>query len=176
MSFARRVACSAIRPLKPKAGRVLPSGCACAWGTTRCAASPRSPITDAPPAATFGQLLGLVGTGGTPLAVPVTWLGTNESYERATLTLHASAVLAGASPSPLAALTLPARYLHSARPLEEVRGRVWKHTLQGESPKEMLDAGVMTGLSRTWKDPYKFLYDSAKGMFAHHNKLDSNMN
>ena len=56
--------------------------------------------------------------------------------------------------------------------MEEVRARIWKHTLQGESPKEMLDAGVMTGLARTWKDPYKFLYDAAKGMFAHHNKLD----
>jgi len=56
--------------------------------------------------------------------------------------------------------------------MEEVRSRVWKQTIQGDSPKEMLDAGVMNGLSRTWKDPYKFLYDTAKGMFAHHNKLD----
>ena len=56
--------------------------------------------------------------------------------------------------------------------MEEVRSRVWKHTLQGESPKEMLEAGVLKGLTRTWKDPYKFLYDTAKGMFAHHNKLD----
>ena len=56
--------------------------------------------------------------------------------------------------------------------MEEVRSRVWKRTLQGESPKEMLDAGVLNGLPRTWKDPYKFLYDAAKGMFAHHNKLD----
>ena len=60
--------------------------------------------------------------------------------------------------------------------MEEVRSRVWKHTLQGEGPKEMLDAGVMMGLTRTWKDPYRFLYDAAKGMFAHHNKLDSSMN
>ena len=56
--------------------------------------------------------------------------------------------------------------------MEEVRSRVWKRTIQGDSPKEMLEAGVMNGLSRTWKDPYKFLYDTAKGMFAHHNKLD----
>jgi glyoxylase-like metal-dependent hydrolase (beta-lactamase superfamily II) len=56
--------------------------------------------------------------------------------------------------------------------MEEVRSRVWKHTLQGESPKEMLEAGVLNGLPRTWKDPLKFLYDAAKGMFAHHNKLD----
>ncbi len=56
--------------------------------------------------------------------------------------------------------------------MEEVRSRVWKRTLQGESPREMLEAGVLNGLPRTWKDPFKFLYDAAKGMFAHHNKLD----
>ena len=56
--------------------------------------------------------------------------------------------------------------------MEEVRSRVWKHSLQGESPTEMLEAGVLNGLPRTWKDPFKFLYDAAKGMFAHHNKLD----
>jgi glyoxylase-like metal-dependent hydrolase (beta-lactamase superfamily II) len=56
--------------------------------------------------------------------------------------------------------------------MEEVRSRIWKHTLKGDSPKEMLEGGVLKGLARTWKDPYKFLYDAAKGMFAHHNKLD----
>jgi glyoxylase-like metal-dependent hydrolase (beta-lactamase superfamily II) len=60
--------------------------------------------------------------------------------------------------------------------MEEVRSRVWKHILDGKSPKEMLDAGVMNGLTRTWKDPYKFLYDAAKGMFAQHNKLDAGIN
>jgi cyclase len=56
--------------------------------------------------------------------------------------------------------------------MEEVRSRVWKQVLQGDGPKAMLEGGVMKGLARTWKDPYKFLYDAAKGMFAHHNKLD----
>jgi cyclase len=56
--------------------------------------------------------------------------------------------------------------------MEEVRSRVWKRTLQGDSAKDMLEAGVLNGLPRTWKDPYKFLVDTAKGMFAHHNKLD----
>ena len=56
--------------------------------------------------------------------------------------------------------------------MEEIRSRVWKRTIQGDSPKEMLDAGVMNGLPRVWNNPYKFLYDVAKGMFAHHNKLD----
>jgi len=56
--------------------------------------------------------------------------------------------------------------------MEEVRSRVWKRVLQGDSPKEMLEAGILQGLRRTWNDPYKFLYDAAQGMFAHHNKLD----
>jgi cyclase len=60
--------------------------------------------------------------------------------------------------------------------MEEVRDRIWKHTLLGESPQEMLQAGVMKGLLREWKDPLKFLYDAGKGMFAHHNKLDPGMN
>jgi len=56
--------------------------------------------------------------------------------------------------------------------MEEVRSRIWKQTLKGDSPTDMLEGGVLKGLARTWKDPYKFLYDAAKGMFAHHNKLD----
>jgi cyclase len=56
--------------------------------------------------------------------------------------------------------------------MEEVRSRLWKQVLQGDSPKDMSEAGVLKGLPRTWKDPYKFLNDAAKGMFAHHNKLD----
>jgi glyoxylase-like metal-dependent hydrolase (beta-lactamase superfamily II) len=56
--------------------------------------------------------------------------------------------------------------------MEEIRSRIWKRTLQGDSPREMLEAGVMNGLLRVWKDPYKFLYDAGKGMFAHHNKID----
>lgn len=56
--------------------------------------------------------------------------------------------------------------------MEEVRSRIWKRTLQGDSPREMLEAGVLDGLLRSWRDPYKFLFDAAQGMFAHHNKLD----
>ena len=59
--------------------------------------------------------------------------------------------------------------------MEEVRSRVWKRVLQGDGPKDMLEAGVLTGLPRTWKDPYKFLYDAAKGMWAQHNKLDPSL-
>jgi cyclase len=59
--------------------------------------------------------------------------------------------------------------------MEEVRARLWKQVREGVGPKEMLEAGVLKGLPRTWKDPYKFLYDAAKGLWAHHSKLDPNV-
>ena len=59
--------------------------------------------------------------------------------------------------------------------MEEVRARLWKQVREGEGPKEMLEDGVLNGLPRTWKDPYRFLYDAAKGLWAHHSKLDPNV-
>lgn len=59
--------------------------------------------------------------------------------------------------------------------MEEVRARLWQHVREGDGPQDMLEEGVMKGLGREWKDPYKFLYDAAKGMWAHHNKLDRNV-
>jgi glyoxylase-like metal-dependent hydrolase (beta-lactamase superfamily II) len=59
--------------------------------------------------------------------------------------------------------------------MEEVRARLWKQVREGDGPQEMLEAGLLNGLPRTWKDPYKFLYDADKGMWAHHNKLDRNV-
>jgi cyclase len=59
--------------------------------------------------------------------------------------------------------------------MEEVRARMWKQVREGDGPKDMLEAGVLKGLPRTWKDPEKFLYDAAKGLWAHHNKLDPNV-
>ena len=56
--------------------------------------------------------------------------------------------------------------------MDEVRERLFKQVKQGDGPKDMLDGGVLKGLPRTWNDPYKFLYDAAKGLWAHHNKLD----
>jgi glyoxylase-like metal-dependent hydrolase (beta-lactamase superfamily II) len=46
---------------------------------------------------------------------------------------------------------------------------------EGDSAEDMLKAGVMDGLSRTFKDPRKFLYDVHKGLWAHHNKLAPNV-
>jgi len=46
---------------------------------------------------------------------------------------------------------------------------------QGDDADDMLKAGMMNGLPRTWKDPRKFLYDVNKGLWAHHNKLNPNV-
>jgi cyclase len=46
---------------------------------------------------------------------------------------------------------------------------------EGDSAEDMLKAGVMDGLSRTFHDPKKFLYDVHKGLWAHHNKLAPNV-
>lgn len=59
--------------------------------------------------------------------------------------------------------------------MEEVRARLFKQVREGDGPKDMLEEGVLKGLARTWKDPYKFLYDAAKGLWAHHDKLDPNV-
>jgi cyclase len=59
--------------------------------------------------------------------------------------------------------------------MEEVRARLFKTVREGDGPKEMLEAGVLKGLPRTWKDPDKFLYAAAKGLWAHHDKMDPNV-
>jgi glyoxylase-like metal-dependent hydrolase (beta-lactamase superfamily II) len=46
---------------------------------------------------------------------------------------------------------------------------------EGDSAEDMLKAGVMDGLLRTFKNPGKFLYDVHKGLWAHHNKLAPNV-
>ena len=56
--------------------------------------------------------------------------------------------------------------------MEIVRQRLFKQVRAGDGPKDMLEGGVLKGLSRTWKDPYKFLYAAAKGLWGNHNKLD----
>jgi glyoxylase-like metal-dependent hydrolase (beta-lactamase superfamily II) len=59
--------------------------------------------------------------------------------------------------------------------MEEVRARLFKQVREGEGPTDMLEAGLLNGLPRTWRDPKKFLYDAAKGLWAHHDKLDPNV-
>lgn len=45
----------------------------------------------------------------------------------------------------------------------------------GFDAQDSLDSGLMNGLPRTFTDPYKFLYDAHKGLWAHHNKLAPNI-
>jgi glyoxylase-like metal-dependent hydrolase (beta-lactamase superfamily II) len=59
--------------------------------------------------------------------------------------------------------------------MEEVRERLFKQVREGDGPRDMLEAGVLKGLPRTWKDPYKFLYDAAKGLWGHHDKIGPNV-
>jgi glyoxylase-like metal-dependent hydrolase (beta-lactamase superfamily II) len=42
---------------------------------------------------------------------------------------------------------------------------------KGMSAQDMLDAGLMKDLKRTFQDPRKFAYDAHKGYWAHHNSL-----
>jgi glyoxylase-like metal-dependent hydrolase (beta-lactamase superfamily II) len=46
---------------------------------------------------------------------------------------------------------------------------------KGMSAQDMLDAGLMKDLNRTFHDPYRFTYDAHKGYWAHHNSLAPNV-
>jgi glyoxylase-like metal-dependent hydrolase (beta-lactamase superfamily II) len=46
---------------------------------------------------------------------------------------------------------------------------------KGMSAQDMLDEGLMKDLSRTFRDPFKFVYDAHKGFWAHHNSLAPNV-
>lgn len=59
--------------------------------------------------------------------------------------------------------------------MEEARTRLFDAVREGDGPKDMLERGVLKGLARTWNDPHKFLYDAAKGLWAHHDKLGPNV-
>ncbi len=48
-------------------------------------------------------------------------------------------------------------------------------TTQGRSAQDMLDAGVMKEISREFKDPYRFLYDNSKGLWAHYTNFGGNI-
>jgi hypothetical protein len=46
-----------------------------------------------------------------------------------------------------------------------------EHVRRGETAQDILAAGALEGLGRTFEDPNKFLYDTYKGFWAHHNAL-----
>ena len=48
-------------------------------------------------------------------------------------------------------------------------------TTQGHSAEDMLKAGVMDEVERRFDDPYRFLYDVAKGHWAHYTNFGGNI-
>ena len=59
--------------------------------------------------------------------------------------------------------------------MKAVYDRTVDEVREGDDATDMLKAGVLNGLARTWKDPQRFLYDVQKGLWAHHNKLSPNV-
>lgn len=59
--------------------------------------------------------------------------------------------------------------------MKAIYDRAVDRVREGDDVDDMLAAGVMRGLARTWTDPRKFLYDVHKGLWAHHNKLAPNV-
>jgi cyclase len=59
--------------------------------------------------------------------------------------------------------------------MKTIYDRTVDRVREGDYVDDMLKAGVMNGLARTWQDPKKFLHDLHKGLWAHHNKLDANV-
>ena len=46
---------------------------------------------------------------------------------------------------------------------------------KGRSAQDMLEAGVMDEIDRKFDDPYRFLYDAAKGLWAHYTNFGGNV-
>jgi glyoxylase-like metal-dependent hydrolase (beta-lactamase superfamily II) len=59
--------------------------------------------------------------------------------------------------------------------MKAIYDRTVDRVRESDGPEDMLKAGVLNGLPRTWKDPQRFLYDLSKGLWAHHNKLAPNV-
>ena len=59
--------------------------------------------------------------------------------------------------------------------MKAVYDRTVDRVREGDDANDMLDAGVLKGLARSWTDPRRFLYDVQKGLWAHHNKLSPNV-
>jgi glyoxylase-like metal-dependent hydrolase (beta-lactamase superfamily II) len=59
--------------------------------------------------------------------------------------------------------------------MKTIYDRTVDNVREGDDADDMLKAGVLNGLPRTWNDPRKFLYDVNKGLWAHHNKLSPNV-
>lgn len=55
--------------------------------------------------------------------------------------------------------------------LEKVFDRMSDAMRKGFTTEDMQQAKLLDGLTRTWTDPDKFIYDAHKSMWAHYNKL-----
>jgi hypothetical protein len=93
-------------------------------------------------AAAVGQLMGSLGTGGTPLAGPTGWLATNALYARNTMAAYASTLLAGASTTPLPALTLPLS-LYAPQPFDSVRQQLLER-FQNALARNLMENALLT--------------------------------
>lgn len=59
--------------------------------------------------------------------------------------------------------------------MKTIYDRTVDRVREGDSEDDMLDAGVLKGLARTFKDPKAFIHAVHKGLWAHHNKLNANV-
>ncbi len=59
--------------------------------------------------------------------------------------------------------------------MKTIYDRAVDRVREGDEVEDMINAGVMNGLARTWTDPHKFLHAVHKGLWAHHNKLAPNV-
>jgi glyoxylase-like metal-dependent hydrolase (beta-lactamase superfamily II) len=59
--------------------------------------------------------------------------------------------------------------------MKTIYDRTVDRVREGDSEEDMLDAGVLKGLPRTFKDPKGFIHAVHKGLWAHHNKLNANV-
>jgi glyoxylase-like metal-dependent hydrolase (beta-lactamase superfamily II) len=53
--------------------------------------------------------------------------------------------------------------------------RTTELTDHGRSARDMLDEGVLNEVSRKFQDPYRFLYDVSKGLWAHYTNFGGNI-
>jgi cyclase len=53
--------------------------------------------------------------------------------------------------------------------------RTTELTIKGRSAQDMLEAGILNEVDRKFEDPYRFLYDVAKGLWAHYTNFGGNI-
>ncbi len=59
--------------------------------------------------------------------------------------------------------------------MKTIYDRAVDRVREGDSADDMIDAGVLRGLPRTFSDPRTFIHSVHKGLWAHHNKLAANV-